>query len=132
MSFSYQRKLDEMLEHDLTITMLPEKSEEELDTLAERFATTKIPWDHLWKYHVYKLAVKRKQMNLPQSLEKGDFEIRNVDDIVVEFFRNQKPLYQPHLSHFIDYWIFYFVTEGRIRSDHNKKMRRFKYLRGGD
>jgi len=130
-----QLKLDAMYQRDAADSLKPpELSEKELDEMANRYQIAKIPWDNMWKYHLYKLAEKRRYMclrvYLPAELQPHGFEIPTISSIVDEFFKNKKPLYLPHLGQYVDYWIFYFVTSGRIRSDHNKKTRRFNYPRG--
>ena len=117
---------------------VPEKTDEELDQLANRWGDAKIPWDSLWKYHMYKLGLHRKRLYLPADLPvvtdldaiTSFFSTITTDDVVEEFFKNERPLWIPHLGWYVDYWIFYYVTQGRCRSDHNKKTRIFKHAKG--
>ena len=125
----HQQTLDNMLVRDHRTNQLSEKSEEELDRMAELYQQEKIPWAHLSLFHDYKLALKRRRMHLPSDLTKSDFEIPAVQEVVERFFRNGKPIGN-FLGQYVDFWIFFFVTDGRVRSDHNKKTRVFDFERG--
>jgi hypothetical protein len=137
---AFQLKLDKMLQNDITRLRVPEKTEKELDQLANRWGTAKIPWDTLSKYHLYQLGLHRKRMYLPADLPEvvnmntdlltSFFSVTTADEIVEEFFKNGRPLWVPHLGWYADYWVFWYVTHGRIRSDHNKKTRVFKHTKG--
>ena len=131
LSTSRQQTLDNMLVRDDTFgLLLPEKSEEELDKIAELYQREKIPWISMSLFHKYKLAEKRKRMRLPlEFLTQSEFEIPAVQEVVERFFRNGKPIGN-FLGQYVDFWIFFFVTDGRVRSDHNKKTRIFTFERG--
>ena len=114
------------------VVILPKKTLKQLYAMQDKYASEKIPWKHLAFYHEYKLAKKRQRLALPKDLIESEFQRRQTAVVVDEFFRDGKPmLMMPHLGQMVDYWIFYFVTDGRIRSDHNKKTRIFKFERGG-
>ena len=135
---AFQLKLDKMLQNDISLMKVPEKTEEELDILAKKWGDAKIPWDSLWKYHMYKLGLHRKRLYLPADLPvetdltvvTAFFSLTTTLEVVEEFFKNGKPLWIPHLGMYVDYWILYYVTQGRCRSDHNKKTRIFKHVKG--
>ena len=42
---------------------------------------------------------------------------------------NGRPRWLPRTGQFVDYWIFWTVTDGRFRADHNKKIKVFRYYR---
>ena len=94
LSTSRQQTLDNMLVRDDTFgLLLPEKSEEELDKIAELYQREKIPWISMSLFHEYKLAEKRKRMRLPlEFLGQSEFKIPAVQEVVERFFRNGKPI----------------------------------------
>ena len=101
-----------------------------LDELERKFNWHEdtIPWSHLHKYHMYCQALAEKQFMYPE-LVSAPFEFRDVGDIVEDFFHSTKPKGK-FLGQYVEYWILYFVTEGRYRTNHNKVTRVFKHTRG--
>ena len=101
-----------------------------LDELEEKYNWHQdvIPWSHLHKYHMFRLALDEKRFFSP-TLISAPFEFRDVTEIVDDFFYKKKPNGK-FLGQYVEYWILYFVTEGRYRSNHNKVTKVFTKKRG--
>ena len=123
-------KVDTLWERAKQEILLPEKTEDQLDVLAEAASREVVPWAKFHKWNVYYHARDRSPIRSPHVPDANGDDVLEVVDIVNEFFYKGKPNWK-YLSKHVDYYVFFFVTEGRIRSDHNKKTRIFKKSRNG-
>ena len=82
------------------------------------------------KHFRYKLALKRRRFIKPE-LRKAEkvkqLELPDEHDIADTFFYDGKPCLLPRMGKYVDYWIFWAVTQGRFRCNHNKIVKMFKY-----
>ena len=98
----------------------------ETESSWDDYANYPHPWDNLYRYFRYQQNNKGKvfavvpiPVNTKNCTE--EFECRPVEEMVEEFFRNNRPVMK-YIGQFMDYWILWCVTEGRFRCDHNKAM----------
>ena len=123
-------KLDTMFTKDQQSVQLPPLSEDEIMKHVENYITADAPWDYLSKYFRYRLALQQKRFVIPEMKESEDvLQLEECSDVVDQFFPNGKPCLLPMMGKYVDYWIIFLVTEGRFRSDHNKKMKYYKFER---
>ena len=106
-------------------------SEDEITAHVESYTRSKIPWDHLNKYYRYRRALECKPIvKTTLSEAESPHDLPEVDDAVDSFFKSDcRPRWLPRTGQFVDYWIFWAITQGRFRADHNKKLKVFRYCR---
>jgi hypothetical protein len=127
---AHQQSLQDMFVKDSTAVELPPLTVEEVLAHAESYNRARIPWDHLTKYYVFRTALSQKHI-IPPSLSEAQelLELPNSHDIIDKFFVDGKPALLPSLGQYCDYWIVFRATEGRFRSDHNKKLKAFRFAK---
>ena len=129
---NHQKTLEDMFVKDSTSVDLQPLTVDEILAHVDSYNRAKIPWDHLNKYFVYRSALSQKHIIEPKMSEPENIlELPDCHDIIDSFFVDGKPRFLPSLGQFVDYWIVWKATEGRFRSDHNKKMKVFRFAKPG-
>jgi hypothetical protein len=124
---NHQKTLNSMFVNERCVVPQP-LTEDEIIEHVESYNRAKIPWDHLAKYYRYRLALGQKTFVAPELTEPQDlYDFPDNKDIVDRFFCDGNPRLLPRMGMFVDYWVLWEVTLGRFRSDHNKKMKVFKF-----
>ena len=126
---SHQQTLSAMYAVEKKQEQLLPLTAEEVGAHVDRYTRAKIPWDYLSKYYQFRKALDCKHIIKPElKVAEDPMILTDSFEAVDAFFRDDgRAKFLPEIGQYADYWILFRVTAGRVRRDHNKKMRIFKY-----
>ena len=128
-----QRSLRAMFKTDQKTVEIGTLTPQQMETHMKAYLSAKLPWDYMSKYYRYKLAMVRRAFIKPK-LKEAENRLELPDEHVISenFFYKNNPCLLPRMGKFVDYWIFWEVTQGRFRCNHNKVVKVYKYEKTND